>query len=78
MVQIDIEENIYKLVKTYPTIKEIMVELGFKDIIKPGLLQSVGRLMTIEKGCMMNDIDFSEAKVLFEENGFEFYSAIKN
>ena len=55
-----------------------MVELGFKDIIKPGLLQSVGRLMTIEKGCMMNDIDFSEAKVLFEENGFEFYSAIKN
>ena len=70
MIKIDIDTTVYQLVKEYPTIKEIMIELGFKDIVKPGLLQSVGRIMSIKRGCEMRGMDIDEVKQVFEVNGF--------
>jgi len=63
-------EPLYELVGKHPEIKEIMVELGFKDIVKPGMLQSVGRVMTIEKGARMKSIDLALIKRTLEEHGF--------
>ena len=71
MIAIDIDTTVYQMIKNNPEIKEIMIELGFKDIVKPGLLQSVGRLMTIESGCSMRGIDFQEVQEIFKANGFE-------
>lgn len=71
MIEIDVNQTIYSLVKEYPLIKEIMVELGFKDIVKPGLLQSVGRMMTIEKGCSMRGLNLDEVKKNFLDKGFK-------
>ncbi|AIO19399.1 hypothetical protein KQ51_01523 [Candidatus Izimaplasma bacterium HR1] len=70
MIEIDADATIYQIVKDYPVIKEIMVELGFKDILKPGLLQSVGRIMSINKGCSMKNIPIIEAQNVFKANGF--------
>jgi len=42
-----------------------MVELGFKDIVKPGMLQSMGRIMTINKGCSMKNIDIEIVREVF-------------
>jgi|LGOV01.1.fsa_nt_gb hypothetical protein len=71
MITIDIDTTVYQMIKNNPEIKEIMIELGFKDIVKPGLLQSVGRLMTIESGCSMRGLDFIKVKAMFYANGFE-------
>ena len=57
MEVININDKLHDIVIKYPDIKEIMVELGFKDILKPGMLQSVGKIMTIEKGVKAKRID---------------------
>lgn len=44
------DEPIFNLVNRYPEVKDIMVELGFHDIAKPGMLQTAGRFMTLSKG----------------------------
>lgn len=71
MISIDLDTTVYQIIKENPKIKEIMIELGFKDIVKPGLLQTVGRLMTIESGCSMRGIDLEEVQEFFKANGFD-------
>ena len=40
----------------------IMVEIGFENITKPGVLQTVGRVMTLPKGCRMKGISLDTVK----------------
>ncbi len=62
--------SICDLVKQYPEVKDIMVELGFRDIIKPGMLQTAGKIMTIEKGAAMKHIDQTLIEKTFKKHGF--------
>ncbi|MBC7960651.1 MAG: DUF1858 domain-containing protein [Vallitaleaceae bacterium] len=72
MDQIIIASNtsVYELVNKYPQILEIMVDLGFKDIVKPGILQTMGKVMTLEKGAKMKKIAWEEIVNKFEAKGF--------
>jgi hypothetical protein len=58
------------MVSKYPKTKDIMIEAGFENITKPGMLQSVGRVMTIRKGAVMKGIDIGDIKSLFLQHGF--------
>ncbi|HRX43475.1 MAG TPA: DUF1858 domain-containing protein, partial [Clostridia bacterium] len=53
MIHISLDETVYDLVSRHPEIRDVMVEAGFGNITKPGMLQSVGRVMTIRKGAIM-------------------------
>jgi hypothetical protein len=68
---IDISKSVHELCTTYPEVKEIMAELGFEDIIKPGMLNTVGRFMTIPKGSAMKGISLDKVKEVFEGKGFK-------
>ena len=54
--KLDLSKPIYELVTQYPELKDIMVELGFKEIANPAMLNSVGRLTTIPKGAKIPKI----------------------
>ena len=54
----------------YPELLSIMPNLGFTDIVKPGMLQTAGRFMTIPKGAAMKGIDLETVKAVLRENGF--------
>ena len=71
MIKIQSDASVYDLVTVHPEIQGIMVDLGFKDIVKPGMLQTAGRVMTLEKGAMLKRIDWETMKVTFKKNGFE-------
>ena len=71
MIKIQSEMSVYDLVTTYPEIQEIMIGLGFKDIVKPGMLLTAGRVMTLKKGAALKKIDWETMKNAFEKNGFE-------
>ena len=45
--KINLNTTIYELCREYPEIAEILDELGFHDILKPGMLNTAGRFMTI-------------------------------
>lgn len=54
--KIDLNQSVYDITKTYPEVIDIMVNLGFDEIKKPAMLNSVGRIMTIPKGAKSKGI----------------------
>jgi selenophosphate synthetase-related protein len=64
------DESIFEMVSRHPEVVEIMVELGFKDIAKPGMLQTAGRFMTLSKGIKLKKMDLDTVKLAFERHGF--------
>ncbi|MDF2535174.1 MAG: threonyl-tRNA synthetase [Bacillales bacterium] len=72
MKQISIKTSIYTLSLTHPEIVTIMKDCGFENITQPGMLQTAGRLMTIEKGAKMKGISLEFIQKIFRKNGYEF------
>jgi hypothetical protein len=71
MRKISLNTPIYKLVKEYPEIKDIMLALGFESIANPAMLQTAGRVMSIKAGAKMKKIDLDAIKIKFREYGFD-------
>ncbi len=69
--QIDLKKSVFELVKTYPELKTTLVELGFKDIVLPGMLETAGRIMTLEKGAKMKQVDIKDIIKKLEDNGYK-------
>ncbi|ETT71998.1 hypothetical protein C173_15549 [Paenibacillus sp. FSL R7-277] len=66
-----LDESVFELVTRHPEVVEIMVELGFRDIAKPGMLQTAGRLMTLSKGMKLKKIELETVRLAFQQHGFE-------
>lgn len=67
---ININLTVYELCKTYPEIVIILKSLGFHDIVKPGMLETAGRFMTIPKGASLKKIDLEMIKNTLLDHGF--------
>lgn len=70
MKTIDIKETIYQMVKENQEIELILFKLGFTDIVKPGMLQTVGRFMTLKQGSQMKKIPLEDIIKAFKEQGY--------
>lgn len=69
--KIDMDKSVYQLCKEEPKIKEILNEIGFVDIMKPGMLNTAGRVMTLRKGSVMKKIGLEDIKSTFYKHGYE-------
>jgi threonyl-tRNA synthetase len=67
---IDLQKTVYEITRDYPELIEILKELGFYDIVKPGMLQTAGRFMTLPKGAAMKKIELEHIRQVLEEKGF--------
>ena len=47
---IDLSKSVFEIASAYPEVKDIMSELGFTEIVKPSMLNTMGKMMTIPKG----------------------------
>lgn len=70
-MEIDFSKTLFELVNQYPVVKDIMFEVGFKEIVKPGMLQTAGRYVTIPKGAKMKKIPLADVIRAFEAKGFQ-------
>lgn len=70
MKEIRLKDSIYQLIQTYPELQDMIYRLGFTDIIKPGMLQTVGRFMNLIQGSDLKKIPLSLIKETLIENGF--------
>lgn len=61
----------YELCNEYPELIDIMLELGFTEVTKPGILNTMGKVMTIPKGAIMKKIDMVDVVLALKNNGFE-------
>ena len=69
--KIDLNWSVYDITKTYPEVIDIMAKLGFDEIKKPAMLNSVGRIMTIPKGAKAKGISIPVVIAELIKNGFE-------
>lgn len=69
--KIDLSKPVHDLVKEYPELKNILKNLGFQEITKPAMLNSVGRITTIPKGAKMKGISMMDIVIALKSNGFE-------
>lgn len=68
---LDLNKSVYDLCREYPELPEILHDLGFVDIAKPGMLSTVGRFMTIKKGAVMKKISMETIKDTLSKNGYD-------
>lgn len=68
---VDFNKSIYELSKDSPEVIQIMKGLGFSDIDMPGMLNTVGRFMTIKKGVAIKNLDANRIKEAFIQNGYK-------
>ncbi len=66
MKVLDFKKSLKEIVEEYPEVVDIMEELGFSEIVKPGMINTVGRVMTIPKGALMRGIDLEKIKETFK------------
>lgn len=70
MKELDLSKSLFELVLLYPELKDLMYKLGFKEISKPGMLQTAGRYVTIPKGAQMKHIPMKQIIETFKAQGF--------
>ena len=68
--KLDFTRSVHDLVREYPELVDILKGLGFTEITKKGMLQSVGRIMTIPRGAAMKGISMAEVAAALTANGF--------
>lgn len=69
--KVNLKHTVYELCQEYPEMEDILNGLGFHDIVKPGMLQTAGRFMTIPKGASMKKISIDIIKTKLTEQGFQ-------
>lgn len=71
--RLDLSKTVFELTTEHPDLIDVLVELGFTDITKPGMLNTAGRFMTIPKGVAMRRRDLEEVRIDLEARGFTTY-----
>lgn len=67
---IDLKQPVHSLCAQYPELIEILAQIGYADITKPGMLASAGRFMTIPKGAAFKKLDLDMIKSALAGHGF--------
>ena len=68
---IDLSKPVAQTIKEHPEVKDILVELGFKPLANPAMLNTVGKVTTLLAGSKMARIPLEKIKHTLEFNGYE-------
>ena len=71
MPRLDLNTPVAGLCSTYPELVNILRDLGFTEITRPGMLSTAGRFMTIPKGARLKGIDLALIRATLRKHGFE-------
>ncbi len=76
--KLNLNKSIYELTKEYPELINLMESLGFREISKKAMLNSVGKMMTIPKGAKVKNISMMEIVSALMKEGFEIEGEMPN
>ena len=71
MKTIDLSKTVNELCTQDPELLPILASLGFTEIVKPLMLSTVGKIMTIPKGASMRGIDLEVIRAALTAHGYE-------
>jgi hypothetical protein len=67
---IDLEKTVGALCAADSSLAQVLAELGFTEIVKPIMLQTVGKVMTLPKGARMRNLNLNEVIQGLEAHGY--------
>ena len=67
---LDLKKTVADLVGEYPEVRQIMADVGFREITSDVALNVMGRIMTIPRGAAVKGVDLNKVIATFEEHGF--------
>lgn len=68
---IDFSKTVLELCSADAEVAKILGQLGFTEITKPGMLATVGRMMTVPRGAAMKNITMDTVEQEFIRNGYK-------
>lgn len=71
MNTIDLNLPVAEIINQHPEVKEILVELGFKPLTNPAMLNTVGKVTSLKTGAKMTKIPLDRIQQVLECNGYE-------
>lgn len=71
MKKIDGNKTVYVLIKENPELKDVLVNLGFTPLDDPKMLNTVGRMMSLNNGAKQIKLDQEDLKTGLREANFE-------
>jgi uncharacterized protein len=70
VIDIDPDRTVYDLTEENPRLIEILAGLGFATIRNPAARTTMGRVVTLRKGCRVQGKDLAEVGRALEAAGF--------
>ncbi len=67
---INLGKTVHFLCSQDPDLIPILAELGFTEILKPIMLNTVGKVMTLPKGAAMRGIELAKVVETLKEHGY--------
>ncbi|HEM6154791.1 TPA: DUF1858 domain-containing protein [Streptococcus suis] len=71
MNTIDLNLPVAEIINQHPEVKDILVELGFKPLVNPAMLNTVGKVTSLKTGSKMTKIPLDRIQQVLECNGYE-------
>lgn len=71
MKVIDGNQTVYELVKDDPDLKDVLVDLGLTPLSNPAMLNTVGRMMTLNDGIKQIDLSREELIIGLEKANYQ-------
>ncbi|HEL1551016.1 MULTISPECIES: DUF1858 domain-containing protein [Streptococcus] len=71
MNTIDLNLPVAEIINQHPEVKEILVELDFKPLANPAMLNTVGKVTSLKTGSKMTKIPLDRIQQVLECNGYE-------
>lgn len=68
---IDFSIPVYDVIKQNPEVKQILVEFGFKPLTDKAMLNTAGRLVSLNQGAKKIKADVTALRKELEWNGYE-------
>lgn len=70
MNTIYLTDSVYTTIKNHPEVKALLIELGFTPLSQPHMLQTLGRVTSLQKGSQLTKIPLEEIVKELEINGY--------
>lgn len=65
------DDTLYSIYTKYPEIMDILYDFGFTQIKFPQMIQTAGRMMSLEKGCSLRGFGYEKLKEILRKHNFE-------
>ncbi len=75
---VDFTKTVHALCTQDPEIANILAQIGFTDILKPGMLNTAGRFMTVPKGAALKKISMPDIEAAFSRHGYKIIGGEKH